>query len=179
MITKNIFTLPNFLSFVRIFLVIPIFHYISIDQNNTALIYIFFALVSDGLDGYLARRFNQISEVGKVLDPLADKICTTGGFLALTLFQGFPWWITMIIIGRDFLIILGSLLLIGRKKIVIPSNIPGKISVFLITVYAISILLDWTILYTPLLIFVIIMLVVSLLYYAKAFFKNLKNETEE
>jgi len=175
---KEILTLPNFFSFIRIFLVIPIFYYISLNENITALIYVVIAFITDGLDGFLARRLNQISEVGKVLDPLADKICITGGFVALSIFQGFPVWVTIIIISRDLIIALGSILLIGRNKIVFPSNYIGKITVFLITVYATIFLLGLDILYTPLLIAVIIMLIISLFYYAKIFFNSLKNEPD-
>ena len=174
---KEILTLPNFFSFIRIFLVIPIFYYISLNENITALIFVVIAFITDGLDGFIARRLNQISEVGKVLDPLADKICITGGFIALSLFQGFPVWVTVIIISRDLIIALGSILLIGRNKVVFPSNYIGKITVFLITAYAIVFLLGLDVFYIPLLIAVIIMLIISLFYYAKIFFDNLKNET--
>lgn len=175
---KEILTLPNFFSFIRIFLVIPIFYYISLNENITALIYVAIAFITDGLDGFLARRLNQISELGKLLDPLADKICTTGGFVALSVFQGFPVWVTIIIISRDLIIALGSIMLIGRNKVVFPSNYIGKVTVFLITVYAIIFLLGLDVLYTPLLIAVIIMLIISLFYYAKVFFNNLKNEPD-
>lgn len=173
---KEILTLPNFFSFIRIFLVIPIFYYISLNENITALIYVVIAFITDGLDGFLARRLNQISELGKVLDPLADKICTTGGFVALSVFQGFPVWVTIIIISRDLIIAFGSVLLLGRNKVVFPSNYIGKVTVFLITVYAIIFLLGLEVLYTPLLIAVIFMLIISLFYYGKIFFNNLKNE---
>jgi cardiolipin synthase len=175
---KDILTIPNFFSFIRIFLVIPIFYYISLNENITALIYVAIALITDGLDGFLARRLNQISELGKVLDPLADKICITGGFVALSVFQGFPVWITIIIISRDLIIAIGSIWLIGRNKVVFPSNYIGKVTVFLITVYAVIFLLGLNVLYTPLLIAVIVMLIISLFYYAKIFFTNLKNEPD-
>ena len=175
---KEILTLPNFFSFIRIFLVIPIFYYISLNENIIALIYVTIACITDVLDGFLARRLNQISEVGKVLDPLADKICITGGFVALSIFQGFPVWVTIIIISRDLIIAFGSILLIGRNKVVFPSKHIGKVTVFLITVYAIIFLLGLDVLYTPLLIAVIIMLIISLFYYVKIFFNNFKNEPD-
>jgi CDP-diacylglycerol--glycerol-3-phosphate 3-phosphatidyltransferase len=172
----RIFTIPNFFSLIRIFLVIPIYYYISIDKNIIALVYVVLAFVSDGLDGYLARRLNQVSDVGKILDPLADKICTSGGFIALSIFQGLPFWITTAIIARDIIIILGSILLIERKKVVTPSNYLGKITVTIISFFAISILLKLDVLYQPLLISVIILLSLSLFYYAIIFIKNLKND---
>jgi cardiolipin synthase (CMP-forming) len=172
----RIFTIPNFFSLIRIFLVIPIYYYISIDKNSIALVYVALAFVSDGLDGYLARRLNQVSNVGKILDPVADKICTSGGFISLSIFQGLPFWITAVIIARDIVIIFGSILLIERKKVVTPSNYLGKITVTIISLFAISILLKLDVLFHPLLISVIILLTLSLFYYALVFIKNLKSD---
>lgn len=177
--SKKILTIPNIFSFLRIFLVFPIFYFISIHQNTTALIFIAIAFITDILDGFLARRFDQVSEVGKILDPVADKICTAGGFVALTLYQGLPWWITFVILGRDILITMGSILLIGRRKIVIPSNYPGKLTVFLISIYAIAILLNFRVVYLPLLILVLVMLAISFFYYLIIFIDNLKNEKQD
>ena len=149
---KTIFTIPNLFSFIRIFLVLPIFYYISQNDNLMAAIYILFAFITDGLDGYLARKFDKISDFGKLLDPFADKVCTTGGFIALSLFQGFPVWITVVIIMRDILIATGSFLLMGRKKLILPSNKPGKWTIFSITLLGAAYIFDLQMAVWPLLI---------------------------
>jgi CDP-diacylglycerol--glycerol-3-phosphate 3-phosphatidyltransferase len=169
---SEIYTIPNLFSFIRIFLVIPIFYYISKNESIIALIFVLLAFISDSLDGYFARRLNQISEVGKILDPMADKICTSGGFVALSLYYNFPIWLTVMIIGRDLLIILGSVYLIDKKNVVAPSNRIGKITVALISLLAIVVLLNINILYKPLLISVVVMLVISLYYYILVFKDN-------
>ena len=170
---SEIFTFSNMLSFARIFMVIPMVYYIARDDNITVLVWAIVAALSDGLDGYFARRFNQITQLGKILDPAADKVCTTGVFLALSAYQGFPWWITGIIIGRDMLIVIGSLMIIGKKHIVAPSNKPGKITVFAITVLGIAYLLHVDILYLPLTVIASALILYSGINYAIVFYKNM------
>ena len=82
-------------------------------QSGWALFVFFIAGVSDGVDGFVARRFNQESELGTILDPIADKLLMTTAFIILTLPHIFPptrhlpvpFWVTAAVIGRDVLII--------------------------------------------------------------------------
>ena len=127
---NQLLTLSNFMSFLRIFFAGPIYYYIALEENYIAIGFIALAMITDWLDGYFARKWNQITTVGKVLDPFADKVCTIAGFLALTIYQGLPLWITAVIIGRDVLIILASLVVIGKNNVVLSSNVPGKMAVF-------------------------------------------------
>ena len=155
---QTIFTISNLLSFLRIFFIIPLIHFISIRENIFALICVIVAVITDLLDGYLARRLNQITTLGKVLDPLADKIIVIGGVVALSLFQDFPWWLTIIIIVRDFFIIVGSLIIFSQKKSVVPSNMPGKITVLMIYFLGLCYLLNIEILIMPFNVLVLIMI---------------------
>jgi CDP-diacylglycerol--glycerol-3-phosphate 3-phosphatidyltransferase len=175
---KEIFTISNFLSFIRILLVVPIFCYLSQDDRLQALIYILIAVITDVLDGYFARKLNQITDLGKALDPLADKFCTIGGLIALSLYQGFPWWITSIVILKDILIMLGSIFLISRRHVVVSSNAPGKITVFLIAMTVIIYLLNVEFLFMPLVLCVSIMLIYSMISYFKVFYRyyHIKDE---
>jgi cardiolipin synthase (CMP-forming) len=75
----------------------------------TALALFFAAAVSDGLDGYLAKRFNWTSELGKVLDPLADKLLLITVFVESAWLGLVPWWLTAAVVARDVLIGLGAL----------------------------------------------------------------------
>jgi len=88
--------------------------------------------VTDLLDGYLARKLNQVSELGKIIDPVADKlvVCT----IAIMMFISglIPLWFIVIVVLRDVLILLFGLILKQKKKIVLMSNYPGKIAVFTI-----------------------------------------------
>ena len=169
---KTIFTASNFLSFARIFFIIPIVHYISVRDNITVLILMAIAIFTDLLDGYLARKLNQITMLGKILDPLADKILVIGGFIALSHFQNFPWWLTIIIVIRDLSIIIGSLVIFSQKKSVVSSNIPGKITVLVISSLALCQLLDLLFLILPFSILVLIMIIISAINYIIVFIRN-------
>jgi len=171
---SDFYTISNLLSFLRIFLAIPIFIFIANAETVILLIIIFIAIVTDFLDGYFARRFNEITELGKILDPFADKVCTTTGFIALTIYQDFPLWITILIILRDIFILLGSLYILKRAKFVTPSNVPGKFTVFFISVLALFHILQLDELFLPVTILVILSIIVSAYYYILVLFKNLK-----
>lgn len=88
--------------------------------------------ITDLLDGYLARKLNQISELGKIIDPLADKIAV-GAIAIMMFFNGLiPLWFILVVILRDLLILVFGLILKRKKKIVLMSNYPGKIAVLTI-----------------------------------------------
>lgn len=170
---KNILTLSNFLSFSRIFLAIPMVWHMSRNENMAALAWVIVAMATDWLDGYFARKFNQETQLGKILDPLADKVCTTAIFITLSVYQGFPYWITAAIIVRDLLIIVGSLFIIGKKHVVAPSNKPGKFTVFSIALLGIAFLLQIQVLIWPLTLITTGMIIYSGVNYAIVFYKNI------
>ena len=110
---SNIITIPNLLTFLRMAL-IPVFAILLYyGQSGWALLTFFVAGISDGVDGFIARRFNQESELGTILDPIADKLLMTTAFIIMTLPNVFPptrhlpvpFWVTASVIGRDILII--------------------------------------------------------------------------
>jgi cardiolipin synthase (CMP-forming) len=101
--------LPNLICLLRIALVWPIVVSIAHADYPLTLVLFFVAAMSDGLDGYLAKRFNWISQLGKLLDPLADKLLLVGVFLVATWYGLIPRWLTAFAVGRDVLILLGSL----------------------------------------------------------------------
>jgi cardiolipin synthase (CMP-forming) len=88
--------------------------------------------VTDLLDGYLARKLKQVSELGKIIDPVADKLAV--GVIAIMMFiKGLiPLWFIVIVVLRDVLILVFGLILKRKKKIVLMSNYPGKVAVFTI-----------------------------------------------
>ncbi len=131
---QKIFTLSNCLSFSRIFVIFPFFYLIKEKQNLILLLVTLLAMLTDFLDGYFARKLNQITELGKILDPVADKIAIGGGVIALYLYQDLPLWFLIVIVGRDVLILIGSLFILNKKSVVEPSNMPGKITVNIIAV---------------------------------------------
>lgn len=87
------------------------------------------AIVSDFLDGKLARWMNQVSELGKVLDPIADKVCAALLFMYAVWIDHLPGWFLSVMIGRDVIILLGSWVILRQHKKVAMSVMSGKVTV--------------------------------------------------
>lgn len=104
---------------------------------------------SDGVDGYIARRYNQISELGKILDPLADKLLLVSGIILLSFnnepyLRQIPLWLTATVIGRDILLAIGSVVIrsvVGN--ITVHPRIIGKVATVFQMLVIIWILLRW------------------------------------
>jgi cardiolipin synthase len=104
---------------MRILLVWPVAVAFAEREYLVALGLFMFAGLSDGVDGYLAKRFNWTSELGKFLDPLADKLLLVTVFVEAAWMGLAPWWLTSAVVARDVLIALGALayrLLIGPLR---------------------------------------------------------------
>jgi cardiolipin synthase len=100
--------IPNAISLVRIALVVPILMLILQGQHGWALALFFFAGFSDGLDGYLAVRFNWQTRLGGLLDPVADKLLVAGMFITLAWVGQIPVWLATAVILRDVVIFGGA-----------------------------------------------------------------------
>jgi cardiolipin synthase (CMP-forming) len=129
------FTVSNLLSASRIFLVVPMGYCLVLDfpyhRLWTAGI-IIVAVTTDFLDGFLARKLHQVTDFGKIMDPLADKI-GIGIYAVLMAWTGdVPLWFVIFVLLRDFLIFSGGLYIQFKKNIVPQSNWPGKIAVALV-----------------------------------------------
>ena len=101
--------LPNIICLVRLALIWPIAMALHGGRYGLALALFVLAAISDGLDGYLAKRFNWISELGKILDPAADKLLLVTVFVESTWLGLVPWWVTAAAVARDVMIALGAL----------------------------------------------------------------------
>ncbi len=129
----------NLLSLSRVFLAIPMAVFLWYDQNILAMIIGIIASITDMLDGWLARKLDQVSEYGKIFDPIADKIFVGVTVIVLLLQGRFPLWLVALVIGRDLLIALGGLLAARKLKTVIPSDYVGKATV---TILGLTIMLS-------------------------------------
>jgi len=126
---KDLLQLPNLVSLLRIFLTPVIGYYLWLNDSRATLIcvvLIVIAGITDGLDGYLARRMNKITPLGIALDPVADKIFAGILVILLVMFRDFPLWLAAVIIGRDLVILLAGMILIKNRHITLPSNLTGK-----------------------------------------------------
>jgi cardiolipin synthase len=100
--------LPNLISSIRILLVVPIVLALAHRQPVTALWLFGIAAASDGVDGFLAKRFGWQTELGGILDPVADKLMLATVFVMLTLLGSVPAWLTATVVARDCIIVLGA-----------------------------------------------------------------------
>jgi cardiolipin synthase len=132
--TGDLLLLPNLITLLRLFLLPFIFYFLL--KNTTsdfiiALVLIAIAYFSDMVDGWVARKFNQESDLGKILDPLVDKLAIGAVAIYTVIYKGFPLWVLVLILTKDILIISGGWYLLRKRKIVPQPNKWGKYTVAL------------------------------------------------
>jgi len=133
-------TLSTAISLSRILLLAPITYLLVVegpDYRWWAVGLLLLAVATDFLDGYLARRLHQVTDLGKIIDPVADKIGVAVVAVVLIVSGDIPLWYGAAVLGRDALISLGGLYIRLQKRIIPQSNWPGKIAVSLVAVYLI------------------------------------------
>ena len=171
--------IPNFLSIIRIGLVYPILNNIYLGNFEISIIFFVIASVTDGLDGFLARRMNWQTSLGKMLDPVADKLLLSGTIFILWLNQYITFYIFVIFISRDIAILLGAAI----QMTLIDSDTPlpnflGKLTTTLQIIYIAIIflkeILSFELSLFALDIFLLTITVLSLLVYAYNWIINLK-----
>ena len=129
--SKYFIFLPNLLSIIRIFLMYPLLTFIA-EENYLFALYIFtIAAATDGLDGYLARVMDWKTDLGKILDPIADKVFLIGTIFILWMNSHIPVFVLAVFILRDFIIIIGAAFHMTVYETAAPNpNIFGKITTF-------------------------------------------------
>jgi CDP-diacylglycerol--glycerol-3-phosphate 3-phosphatidyltransferase len=126
---NDIFLPPNLVSLTRILITPFVGYYLWLGTNEAALIcflLLVVAAVTDFLDGFLARRLNQITRLGLILDPLADKILTIVLIIELIFFRAFPIWLAIVILARDVVIMIIASRLVKKRDMIPSSNLTGK-----------------------------------------------------
>ena len=129
--SSRILTIPNVLSFARL-LGVPVFLWLILgpEADGWAFCLLAVAGASDWVDGYLARRLNQRSELGVILDPLADRLYIAATLLGLALRELIPWWLVGILVARE-LFLLALLPMIRRSgRLALPVTYVGKSATF-------------------------------------------------
>jgi len=124
--------LPNLISAARILLVVPITWSLLQRDFGLAIGLFLVAGASDGLDGFLAKRFGWSSRLGGILDALADKILLVSTFLCLWWLGIFPWWLVLAVLARDLVIVIGAVVYNYRIETVQPQpTMVSKLNTFL------------------------------------------------
>lgn len=177
--------IANQLTIVRI-VAIPLYLlvlYINKEWSNVAATIIFiFAGVSDFLDGYIARKYNMITDLGKILDPIADKILVAAALIALIDLDRLFWWIAVIMLARDFTMeALRNLA--ASKGIIIAAGIWGKlkttfqmVAIGMISFKNVWLGINWYILGQILMYIALVLSIYSAFVYFRDYFKSQKLE---
>ncbi|MDR3310675.1 MAG: CDP-alcohol phosphatidyltransferase family protein [Oscillospiraceae bacterium] len=137
-------SLPNILSGFRIFLVPVFFASYFLDESSVkwyAVCVYALAGVTDFLDGFIARRYGIVTRLGKVLDPLGDKLMTVSALLCITIDRVIPVWAVLVAFIKEAMMGIGGLIIHRKKVDIPPSNILGKISTVVFVVVCLCLML--------------------------------------
>jgi len=135
--------IPNIICLIRIVLIVPLLQAMLAGEQWRILLLFCIAAVSDALDGYLAKRFHWTSELGRFLDPAADKLLLVSVFIVAAWLDIAPWWVAAVAVARDLVIAGGALIfrlwfgpLRGRPSIISKINTGMQISYLLAVILA-------------------------------------------
>lgn len=188
---KEFFLISNLISASR-FLLTAVCAYLLITNSLiAAAVLVLIIWISDMLDGYMARSRNEITELGKIIDPIADKTAIFVISLVMVFKEFIPLWFFIIIIARDIIILTGGLFLKTRTKVVLQSNFIGKVAAFTIGFTILMFLLkkieyiafssyhnEFTELFTTVCVFVsLVVIVFSIISYFNRFLKLINKST--
>jgi cardiolipin synthase (CMP-forming) len=133
-VSSRVLTVPNVLSFVRL-LLIPVFLVLLItEQYLGALVTLVVSSITDFVDGYVARHFNQVSRLGQLLDPAADRLFIFSTLVGLAIRGFLPWWLVGVIVARDVLLLVLGVILAQHRYGPLPVHHLGKMGTFALLV---------------------------------------------
>jgi cardiolipin synthase (CMP-forming) len=127
--SSAVVTVPNILSAARI-LLIPVFCWLSANERTRLWGIVLFAVIvsTDWVDGYVARKTGQVSELGRILDPVADRLAIAAGLLTFAISGIFPFWAALLILVRDLAVLLGGAGVLWGRAIRVDVRWIGKIA---------------------------------------------------
>jgi cardiolipin synthase len=138
-VSDRVLTIPNLLSAVRLLLV-PVFLVLVLaGEDVAALVVIIISSASDYLDGIIARRFDQMTRLGRLLDPAADRLFILAAVIGLAVREVVPWWLVIVLVGRDVMLVLLGVVLAQHRYGPLPVHHLGKLATFALF-YALPIL---------------------------------------
>ena len=178
---KRVFTISNFISAFRLLFLIPIFFFLKQDSptgNLWAVFFMVWAIITDIVDGYLARKLNQVSYWGKIIDPFSDKVCVAAVIIFLAFIPRevkIPIWFVALVLGRDMAILSANFLAIRLKNAVGTSNKIGQSTAIILALVIVLYTLKWEP-YCLIMMWVgMAMIVISLISYFKIFLNIMKS----
>ena len=169
-------TLSNAVSLLRVVLTLPAVWLIALGPDYVweAFGVVVVMIVSDWVDGWLARWRDEISQWGKILDPLADKVAVGAITIAMVVFKDLPVWLVVVVLLRDAVIFLAGMYLVKRHDVLLSSNFWGKVTTLVLSGLLLTYLWDADTLKPALIGLSVVSLVVSLISYGRQFYDVLK-----
>jgi cardiolipin synthase (CMP-forming) len=129
-VSTRIWTIPNVLTMLRLALVPVFLGFIVVGDYVAALIVLIVASLTDALDGFLARRLGQVTRLGQLLDPAADRLYIFAALVGLAANELVPWWIVLVIVARDVLLLVLGIVLANHGYGPLPVHQLGKVATF-------------------------------------------------
>jgi cardiolipin synthase (CMP-forming) len=129
-VSTRIWTIPNVLTMLRLALVPVFLAFIVVGDYVSALIVLIVASLTDALDGFLARRLGQVTRLGQLLDPAADRLYIFAALVGLAANELVPWWIVLVIVARDVLLLVLGIVLANHGYGPLPVHQLGKVATF-------------------------------------------------
>lgn len=129
-VSSRVWTIPNVLSFFRLALVPVFLAFVIEGEDALALLVLVVSSVTDFLDGWLARRLNQVSRLGQLLDPAADRLYIFAALVGLAWREVIPWWLVAVIVARDVMLAVLGVILANHGFGPLPVHHLGKVATF-------------------------------------------------
>ena len=182
--TKYFIFIPNLLSIVRIALIYPILNNIYLGNFKISVVFFLIASLTDALDGFLARKMHWQTDLGQILDPVADKLLLSGTIFILWLNNFIPFYIFVIFITRDAVILTGAAIQMSIIESDTPApNLLGKLTTSLQIIYISLIFLneifELNLKFNFLDILIIFVTILSLCVYAFNWYRDLRKYHNE
>lgn len=127
--SNKILTIPNLLTIIRLAL-LPAFVVVAFNNLIAGVLFILLLAITDLLDGYIARKYHQQSEFGRILDPISDRALTLVSFITFLILGALPWLFVLLVGLREILVIIGTAFIYRKKQIRLDVNFVGKASAF-------------------------------------------------
>ena len=165
---------PNILTLSRFALLFILAYLISLQDSRYTiymLIVVATGIATDILDGFLARKLGQVSDLGKVLDPVVDKICTGVLVIFLYAYSDFPLWAVILVLMRDITVLVASIFFLKKARVIATSNVIGRLAALSWGLVILAYIIDWRPLELPMLWIATAMVLLSAISYGKRFVK--------
>jgi CDP-diacylglycerol--glycerol-3-phosphate 3-phosphatidyltransferase len=167
---RDLLLVPNILTLSRFALLFILAYLISLQDSRYTiymLIVVATGIATDILDGFFARKLGQISDLGKVLDPVVDKTCTGVLVIFLYVYSDFPLWAVILVLTRDITVLVASIFFLKKSRVIATSNMIGRLAALSWGLVILVYIIDWRPIELPMLWIATAMVLLSAISYGR------------